>query len=245
MNNLEDLRDAMNTTPDFQPQPLDLGAVMAAGGRLRRRRRLAVGATSGVAVLALLIGGAQLARPDGTQPAQTGAAPASAPPTGVHEQPVDQDDTYGDIVDTGIKSGDLPRLLWIHKLDEPLSPDITIGMTAGRREADGKLVTDIVTNETDGSDQSPGFHALEAPMSIGSGPVPAFGYYVGDAAKITVTADGKEITARQASWSEDPAVKLFWFPLKQVKSGSDLSKATAYDKDGRKLPAGNAGFGVG
>ncbi|WP_249024635.1 hypothetical protein, partial [Couchioplanes caeruleus] len=74
MTDLDDLKDAMHSTPDFEPRPLDLGAVMAQGGRLRRRRRLAMGAASATTVLALLVGGGVLARAgDGS------AEPAAGP----------------------------------------------------------------------------------------------------------------------------------------------------------------------
>jgi hypothetical protein len=241
VNDLDDLRDAMNT-PDFQPRPLDLGAVMAAGGRLRRRRRLAVGATTGLAVLALLVGGVQLARPDRALPVGAGSSG-----TGVQVTPVEpeHDGALGDVVDTGIRTNGGPRLLWVTAIDDPARPDITIALVAGRRDADGRLVTDVISNEFAGSDRAPGFHALQAPMIIGNGPVPAFGYYVGDAARITVTADGRQVTARQAVWSEDPSVTLFWFTLDRVGPGADLGKAGAYDRNGRRLTPGNAEFGVG
>ena len=37
MTELEELRDAMESPPDYAPVALDLGRVMAAGGRFRRR----------------------------------------------------------------------------------------------------------------------------------------------------------------------------------------------------------------
>ena len=46
MTRLEDLKDAMHSPPDFQPAPVDLRQVMTAGGRVRRRRRLALGGAS-------------------------------------------------------------------------------------------------------------------------------------------------------------------------------------------------------
>jgi hypothetical protein len=62
MTKLDDYLDAMSSPPDFAPQPLDLGSVIALGSRIRRRRRLATGAASGLAVMTLLIGGALLVR---------------------------------------------------------------------------------------------------------------------------------------------------------------------------------------
>jgi hypothetical protein len=242
VNDLDDLRDAMHSTPDFAPRPLDLAAVMIAGGRLRRRRRLAVGAASGLAVLVLLIGGAQFARSRPAEP--TGDAVAARPP-GTAVAAVPADDTFGEVVDTGVRTGDQTWLLWIKRIDDPALPDTSIGMVAGRRDAGGRPVVDMLSNETEGSDRSPGFHAMQMASKLGSGTTPAYGYYVGDAARITVVADGRTVTARRARWSEDSSIVLFWFTLKQVNPGTTVKQVTAYDSTGRRLPAGNASFGVG
>lgn len=244
MNNLDDLRDAMHTTPGFEPKPLDLDHVLAAGGKLRRRRRATVGAAAGLAVLVLLVGGAQLARPD-SPPAQAtqGVLPAAAP-SATAQEPEDSA-PLGDVVSTGMRVDGQDQVVWLREVHEPVLPDITLGMVLGRRSAAGELTVDVVTNETEGSDRAPGFHGLEMAMVVNDRPTPAFGYYVGAAAKITVVAGGKTIRARQATWTEDPSVKLFWFDIKQVKPTSRVGKAVAYDKNGRKLPAGNAGFAVG
>src|SRR4051812_27626933 len=69
MTELDELRDAMESPPDFVPIGLDLDHVMAAGGRIRRRKRVATVAASGVAVVALLVAGGQLGN--------LGAAPAA------------------------------------------------------------------------------------------------------------------------------------------------------------------------
>ncbi len=254
MNNLDDLRDAMHTTPGFEPQPLDLAQVMAAGGRIRRRRRVTVGAASGLAVLVLLVGGAQLTRSGSSAPAgpPTAGLPAAAQPSvsaaaeaTPEPQEPDPGAALGDIVDTGMRVEGMERVLWMQRLEEPSLRDISIGIVAGLRDARGSLLIDIVNNEVEGSDRAPGFHALQMAMVVDDRPTPAFGYYVGDAAQITVVADGRTVRARQATWSEDRSVVLFWFDLKKVKPTSKVGKATAYDRAGRKLPAGNPSFGVG
>jgi hypothetical protein len=61
------------------------------------------------------------------------------------------------------------------------------------------------------------------------------------AAKITARIGGRTVTARQAPWSADAAVKFFWFDP-QEGMVSDLK---AYDSKGRALPVGNNGVGSG
>ena len=70
---------------------------MAAGGRLRRRRRLAVGAASAFAVGVLLIGGSQVARLAGGPPrVPDNPAQVANPPDG---------HVLGRIMPTGVKDG--------------------------------------------------------------------------------------------------------------------------------------------
>src|SRR3954471_20920184 len=86
MIELDELKDAMESPPDFVPIALDLGHVMAAGGRIRRRRRVTAIAASSIAVVALLIAGGQLRNLGG--PAATGAAAAYPAPSGAAASPV-------------------------------------------------------------------------------------------------------------------------------------------------------------
>lgn len=245
MTDLDDLRDAMHTTPGFEPRPLDLALVMAAGGRLRRRRRLAVGATSGLAVLVLLVGGAQFLpsaqAPQATVPA---APPAAAQPSAPASDPpaLNADgEVLGKVVGTGLRVDGAQRALWM----VALGPDVPFGLVCGRRLADGSLQPDVLANEVEGSVRSDGFHAAQAAMVVDGGTTLAFGYYAGPATRITVKAAGRPVSAKLARWSEDPSIVLFWFTPDQVRPGVELSALTAYDVDGRKLPGGNASFAVG
>ncbi|MGA5302439.1 hypothetical protein ACPCHT_21100 [Nucisporomicrobium flavum] len=243
MNDLEDLKDAMHSTPDFEPRPLDLDAVLAQGGRLRRRRRFAVGATAGVAVLALLVGGAQVARL-GHDGSGSGSVAAAGSPNQVAASPAG--DVLGDVIETGLRTPEGEQVLWVKPLEDEALPGVTFGLVLGRRTANGGLVSDILINETQGSDRAPGFHSPEGPMEVNGVPTPAFGYYAGaDAAKITVTADGRRVQARTAVWSEDPSIVVFWFDPAKVKSGTKLTKLAAYDDQDRLLTGSGATFGVG
>jgi hypothetical protein len=231
MNDIEDLRNAMHATPDFEPGPLDLTAVMVAGGRLRRRRRLAVGAASGLAVVALLVGGAQFTR--GEPERAPGIGAAASRDSGV----------LGEVVPTGLWSGKDEWVLYIVPLQD--IPGVPFGVVAGRRLASGSLTADVLTNERTGSARAAGFHAGQKSMVVGNVTSPTFGYYAGGASRITVRADGKLVEAHQAIWSEDPSIVLFWFDPLQVEGETRLTQLTAYDSNGRTLPAGDNKFGVG
>ncbi|MEV6595797.1 hypothetical protein AB0M36_02925 [Actinoplanes sp. NPDC051346] len=234
MTDLDDLKDAMHSPPDFEPRPLDLGAVMAQGSRLRRRRRLAVTGASAATVLALLVGGSMLTRL-GDGPIES-APVASASSTGV----------LGEVIDTGFRSDGEPVLLWFVPIEDAMVPGTAIGLTTGRRTARGTLERLVLMNETEGSSRSPGFHSPHVATEVDGYSSPAFGYFVGtDVVRITAVADGNLVEARFARWSNDPSVVAFWFDPAQVPAERSLTKLTAYDADGRALPSRDVGFGTG
>ena len=258
MTNLDDLKDAMAAPPDFAPRPIDLGTVMVAGGRVRRRRRLAVSAASGLAVAALLVGGAQFASraaaPElggpaqvagqGEDPQPTSAQPTSTqPPNTKDESPrpatTSMGGVLGDIIHTGVDGW----LLYTTSIDDPALPDTHFGVNVGLAAPNGQPVTVVTTNETTGSDRSPGFHAVQGTMEVETHITPTFGYYIGSAVRITATANGtgRTVNAHRATWSEDPSVVMFWFNP-DVGSVRNLK---AYGSDGQRLPAGRNGIGVG
>jgi hypothetical protein len=237
VNNLDDLKDAMHSPPDFDPRPLDLAGVMTAGSRMRMRRRLAIGSASALTVAALLVGGGLLARQD------TGTVVAPAGP-GVLA-PQTHEGVLGELIDTGLLAGGAEQVIYGVPVEGVPRPDVDFGFMLGRRMPDGSLKGDVMINESEASAKAPGFRSPEAPMEVDGIPAPAFGYYVGPATKITVLADGREVTAQQAPWSRDASVVVFWFDPAQAKPDAELEKLTAYDKDGKKLPAGNNTFAVG
>jgi len=228
MTNLDDLVDAMAAPPDFAPRPIDLASVMAAGGRVRRRRRLVAGAASGLAVAALLVGGAQFAASQAA-PDRSGPAPAA-------EQRADNG-----VLGEAIATGRGEWLLFATPIDRADLPDTHFGLNLGLPGPNGRPVSVVTTNENKGSDRTPGFHAIEGAMEVNGSKTPTFGYYVGPATKITATAKDTTVTARQAAWSEDPSVVVFWFD----PDARSLDHLRAYDSDGRALPAGDNKVTVG
>jgi hypothetical protein len=224
MTDLDDLKDALHAPPGFAPRALDLDGVMAAGGRIRRRRRLATAAGAALAATALTAGLAQVVPGPGVPP----AAVAPAYPAGA----------IGDPVPTGLTAGTGEYVLYGKAVDDAALPDTTFGFMLARRLPDGRIEDLVMTNETEGPDTAPGFHAVQGPTGPG---MPTFGYYAGPAARITATAGGRTVTAEQAVWNADSRVVVFWFP----PAGPSLTGLAAFDAAGRALPAGHNGIGVG
>ncbi|RZU49170.1 hypothetical protein EV385_0906 [Krasilnikovia cinnamomea] len=237
MTDLDDLRDALQSPPGFAPRVLDLDQVMAAGGRLRRRRRLAVGAASALAVAVLLVGGGQVARLAGGPP------PAPANPAQVADVPDGR--VLGEVMPTGVRTGAAEWVIYAQPVELPGQSGVRFGFQLGRRSADGSLRDEVMTNDVEGSDRAPGFHAVQRAMTIDAGTTLTFGYYVGSPATITARAGGRTVTAERAVWSEDPSVTVFWFRPRDVTPNTKLTKLTAKDAQGRVLPAGDTTVGVG
>lgn len=167
--------------------------------------------------------------------ANAGTRPAAQPAGLTAAAPAAQPDVLGDVIDTG------DWLLYAKSVDIAALPDTHFGIMAGHKKADGTLDDSVMTNETEGSDRAPGFHAVQGSMNVGGKQAPTFGYYVGSATKITGTAHGKTVTAGQATWSEDPSVKVFWFD----PAVSGVGQLAAYGADGKKLPTGHSGITFG
>jgi hypothetical protein len=182
---------------------------------------------------------ADRARPAAAPAAAAAAARPSAPPVAAPDagEPV-APAPIGEIVDTGLPAADGRYVLYAVPVDLAELAETTFGVMLGRRLPDGTLTADVTSNEVEGPDRAPGFHAVQGPVEKA---MPTFGYYAGPAARITATAGKRTVTAQRAVWSEDPRVVLFWFrPAEQPLTG-----LTAYDRAGRRLPTGHNGVGVG
>ncbi|TNH31095.1 hypothetical protein FHG89_04220 [Micromonospora orduensis] len=240
MNELDRLRDAMRATERSAPT-LDLVAVIREGRRLRTRRRIAgVGvATLATALAAIVVMVAVGARP-GEPPPVDRPPPVAVSPTPKSEEPTPPPSTpppkpLGRIVDSGVRHGADQRVYYVVQVSVPGQPRVSIGLAAGRRAPDGTLTTDILVNDVEGADRSPGFHQIGYDERSAAAPVPAFGYFVGPAQRIVGTVDGRQVDARLARWSLDKQVVIFWFEPAELTPGQRLDGIIARDGSGRRL----------
>ncbi|GAA0487329.1 hypothetical protein Ade02nite_11380 [Paractinoplanes deccanensis] len=241
MTQLEDLKDAMHSPPDFEPAPLDLAHVMAAGGRMRRRRRVAVGGASALTVAALLIGGSQLAVLGG---------PAAGLPVAGTSAPVPSADNssapgvLGVVVETGQRADGRQWILYV-ETNDPDDLDRTFTLVLGRTRTGtiDDFRREIVSSDPGAGRMAPGFHAVQAGRLIEGRTTPTFGYYVGDAAKITArdAATGQVVEAHRTAWTGFGAsdkAQIFWFDFAQGRPPAELTGLAAYDKHGTELHTG-------
>jgi hypothetical protein len=242
MNDLDALRAALHE-PVVDDDVLDLGEIMKKGGRIRRRRRLVTAAIGSATALVLVVGGVQAGQALGLYDPPPGGSVAA--PGGPTDVPIQDGESWGAAIRTGIASGESEWAIYMIRIDEPAVPGTPFGVVAGVRSADGALTNEIVSNETEGSSREPGFHAVSGSMVIDVGRSPVFGYYVGPAAKIVGGKGDSMRVAEQAAWSEDPSIVLFWYDPKDLPKGWKATGLTAYDEAGTKLPTGNNGAGVG
>ncbi|WP_433686406.1 hypothetical protein ACQP0I_19305 [Micromonospora carbonacea] len=245
MNEADRLRAAMRSTERGRGDRFDVEAIMREGRRLRRRRAARSGAVM-LAVVAAIVGTTVALRraeppPWGAEPAATApATPSATPPTDRTPAATDPPSrqALGEIVRTGIRYGDDERVFYFTPVAVPDAPGVTVGLVAGRRAPDGRLTPDHLANDIAGGDRRPGFHQIGYEPSARlppANPVPTFGYFVGPAAQITGTVDGRAVTARLARWSEDTDVVVFWFPPQALSPGRRLDGIVARDASGRQL----------
>ncbi len=249
MTDLEALRSALREEPAEKFAAPDLGAIMAKGKRIRRRRLLATGA-GGVAatvVTVLVIVGAVALRepprqPQVLPPAASASSPSSLPSSSslpasaATAAPYPQAQPLGDVLPLGVKGEDgREMVLYVTAFDEPAVPNIQFGLHIAYRNGDGTFDGLYTTNESRGSDRSFGFHATGGGLLVRGAFVPVIGYFSGPAVRITSTVRGKPVEAKTAVWSEDPGVVIFWFDGSQVESSNVLTPLAAYDAKGQRL----------
>ncbi|HVK26300.1 MAG TPA: hypothetical protein VM677_33535 [Actinokineospora sp.] len=142
----------------------------------------------------------------------------------------------GEPVRTGVNGQGGELVFRFREIDIPELPDIHFGLFAGRTDAHGVFAGKYGTNEAEGSDKAPGFHAASIASDLGR--IPAFGYYSGPVAKVTAKIGRKTVQAHQANWNLDASIKVWWFDYTTVEP-TDLA---AFDAAGKPLPLGNNQF---
>jgi hypothetical protein len=191
-----DLRAALHDPAAVTIGTLDLDHVMTTGRRVRRRRRLLGAATvAAVAAVAVLAGGVWTGgrRPEpGNRTGAVTAGPTTLDPASVAT-------ALGDTIPAG---DDL--VFFVAAVDTPTLPGITFGVMAGHRDASGNLRGDVFTNEVDRPERASGFHAFSPAKGLSGREVPAFGYFVGPAARVYAVVGGRRVEATLARWSRDP-----------------------------------------
>jgi len=228
MTDVDLLRRALREIPAESFAELDLAQMMATGARIRRRRRTLVG--GGVVVTTAVVLFAAVAAGQLTHDVPS---PAQPPPSAPIEEPVAA--PLGDVVPTGIHDARGELVFYFVRVTAPELPKVAFGIASGHRTPSGKLVPGIVDNDTSRPALEPGFHPIMGGNSETGVFVPAFGYFVGDAARIDAVVSGKLVQARCARWSEDPSVTAFWFPPGLVPSADLLTRPIAYNALGKPL----------
>jgi hypothetical protein len=235
MSDLDALRRALQAPPDEPFGPVDIDKIMSTGKRIRRRRRAVIGAGAVLATAAVLVGVTTftLQPPAQVPPAQqttlpTVTEPVAAPPKA---QP------FGEVIRTGVMQGDEELVFYFFAINSADLPMVHFGIAAGRMSSSGYLRGGIANNDfhNENGDRA-GFHHIMGGSDDTGTFTPAFGYYVGPAARIESRVLGKTVRANVTPWSEDPNVKLFWFTEGVVPDAELLGRPTAYDSMGNRLP---------
>jgi hypothetical protein len=241
MKDLDNLKTALHTPPPEGFAALDTGAIMSAGKRIRRRRRVQSGAglVAVAAAVVLVVTGVNSFKTETPVVAGGPSLTTSAPPPLTTRDPAQESRVpLGDVIATGIFDPLGERVFYLVKVDAPVElPDTHFGLMAGHRAADGTLSGELMSNEFKGSDRRPGFHVVDGGEIIRDQFVPVSGYYVGPVEKISSTVQGKPVQARLAQWSEDPSVVVFWFIEQDVASSKLLTPPVAFGKNSAKLPS--------
>ncbi|HEY5230284.1 MAG TPA: hypothetical protein VIJ11_05230 [Galbitalea sp.] len=171
-------------------------------------------------------------------PQSTDGAPAATPDGNAPP--------WGSLVQAAKETGTSTSLVLygIH-IDDAAIPCTHFGLMVGTTDASGTTATGVYeANEFDGSDLTPGFHAVSMVGKVFAGTY-FVGYYVGPAATISVVVDGVPTAAHVAAWSVNPDVKFWW--LGGPANGNPTYGAlSAKDASGNPLPVGtHAQPGVG
>jgi hypothetical protein len=174
------------------------------------------------------------------RPVFVAGAPSSPAPRPALEAPNGERGPLGDVIGTGLRAAGGQEYVLFGVTGGAVNDSSPFGVAIGLRRSQLVITDEMTVSEYRGSASAPGFHPMQGQIELGDGSVqPAFGYYVGTPATISVVDSGHPITARLARWSHDPGVTIFWFDPSQVKDGSRWTDLGAYDGSGVRLPDGH------
>jgi hypothetical protein len=170
-------------------------------------------------------------------PQSTEGAPAASPDGNAPP--------WGSLIQAGADVGTTNSLVLygIH-VDDAAIPCTHFGLMIGTVDASGTATGVYESNEFDGSDLTPGFHAVSMVGKVFAGTY-FVGYYVGPASSISVVVNGVPTAAHIAAWSVNPDVK-FWWLGGSADGNPTYGALTAKDAKGNPLVVGShAQPGVG
>lgn len=244
MTDLDYLREALHARPTDPLPELDLGLIMVAGGRLRRRRRLRAVLTSGATLSVLLAVGSligyagnqariEIAATPSALPAPSAVPITSAPKLWSTPRPTFVTPAgakpLGEVVTTNGKSGS--PVLYMVAPDAARYPGVDRALVSGRWQ-DDKLIGEIQVATTRATGKARGFRVFHR-AAPGERPGPSFGYYIGSVVSIyAIDSQGKHTTAKQVQWSGDPGVVIFWFNGGDLDSAQSVKSLSALNSDG-------------
>ncbi|GAA2597342.1 hypothetical protein GCM10010435_90820 [Winogradskya consettensis] len=206
-----------------------------------------VAATASLAASMVLAAGC--AAP-GTSPTWEAGAPSasSVAPSPTTKAPKPKIDTengakgpLGDVIDLGgLEDADGNPYVIFGVTGRIVNETSAFGFAIGVRLPKNVVREDLTISEYEGKATDPGFHPMQAQMDLLDKSVqPAFGYYSGTPARITVREVNRTIEAHLATWSEDPHQTVFWFDPADVHDSSQWTDLGAYDAAGTRLPDGH------
>ncbi|MFI5937719.1 hypothetical protein [Actinoplanes sp. NPDC051494] len=147
----------------------------------------------------------------------------------------------GDVIELGgLKDGSGQPYVIFGVTGPVVNETSDFGFAIGVRLPGNVLQEELTISEYVGTATTPGFHPMQAQMELSDDSVqPAFGYYSGTPASITVKEAGRTLTARLATWSEVPGTTVFWFDPADVRDSDQWTDLGAYDAAGARLPDGH------
>jgi len=143
----------------------------------------------------------------------------------------------GDVIDIGVRDATGSAYVIYGVTGGVVNDGSPFGFAIGLRQPRNVVTEDETISEYQRPATTPGFHAFRGQVGLDGGNVqPAFGYYVGTPASITVAEAGATFKARFAPWSNDPGITVFWFDPDPALDNATWATLSAFDAAGNRMP---------